>query len=402
MSKREPQSYLLVTTNGSDVELADGNESKFKRYWKMLTPYGEWVDPRGMSKPMKHDKNWAEKVVNNFKSGARGYIPVPLGHPQSPAELAENNKGELIDLEARDDGLWGKLEIRDENTAEKIEKKIIPDVSMGYDDDYQDKKTGKWIGPTLKHVGLVVQPYIKGMTEFEPVALADGACAAVLFSEGSVANNGETNKKEENTMETVEVKNERTFDVEVKYTNDEGEQTVTVKAGETVTVPKDQEEAVAKQIADAVDPAENSDNKDEELSEEQKKEKELADREAAIARQEAELAEKQANAEYERLLSEGKIVPAQKDAFIALSSKGSATVELADGVEKTVSVLLAELFEGAAKLNLDEQGNGDKDGDKGDEDKDVELSDEEKSLGDDFGNTPEEIAEFKKAQSESN
>lgn len=398
----QPHAYVLVTTGGS-VELADNKDNKFKRYVKQVAKFGDFVDPRGGKQPMKLDKTWADKIVGNFKSGVRGYIPVPLGHPQSDAELADLNRGELVDLEARDDGLYGTIEIRDPKTAEAIDTQQIPDVSVAFDDDYQDKKTGNWVGATLKHVGLVVNPYLKGMTQFEPVQMSDSAAAAVLFSD-SATGNGATNnnEKESNTMETVDVKNDKDFDIDVKYTTADGEQTATVKAGETITVPKDQEETVTKQIADAVDPEDKADNgadEDQELSEEQKKKaKELSDREAAIAAKETALAEKEAETTFATLLSEGKVVPAQKEAYIALSKSGSATVELSDGKSKTVSVLLSEFIGKAHKVSLsDEQGKDDKDGKGGDEEE-VQLTDAEKAYADDFGNTPEEIAEFKKSQ----
>lgn len=385
--------FVLVTTNGS-IELADNSSGRFRRYWKQIAEYGSFVDPHGGSEPIKLDRPWADKIVENFKAGVRGFVPVPLGHPKTDSELAEKNRGELIDVEARDDGLYGLLEIRDPKTVEQIDTKQIPDVSVAFDDDYRDKKTGNWVGATLKHVGLVVNPYLKGMTQFEPVQMSDSASAAVLFSEGVQ----QINNSEERTVETIDVKNDRDFDVEVKYTNADGEQISAVKAGESITVPKDQEEAVKKQIVDAVAPATDD---DEQLSDEQKKAKELAEREAAITVREAKLSEAQASAEFERLLSEGKIVPAQKDPFIALSAKGSATVELSDGAKKTVSVLLSELFKSAPKGRyLSEDGENDDDKNGGDTE--VELSDEEKSLAKDFGNTPEEIAEFKKSQQVNN
>lgn len=399
MSKQNhsPQSFVYVT-KGGDVELAE-HDGKFKRFRKMIAKYGEFVDPRGGKQPMKLDKAWAEKIVDNFKSGVRGYVPVPLGHPKTDAELAEKNKGELIDLEAGEDGLYGTLEIRDTETIEAIESKRIPDTSVAFDDDYQDKSTGKWVGPTLKHVGLVVNPYLKGMTQFEP-ALSEGASAAVLFSDSVEANgDNNNNEKEEITMATV--KNERDFPVEVTYTENDEEKKVTIEPGAEIEVPEDQVEAITKQITDAQKPEEEQEESGDgddggELSEAEKKAKELAEREAAAAKKEAELAEREANAEYERLLSEGKIVPAQKNAYIALAAKGSATVELSDGTEKTVSVLLSELFEAAPKGKyLSEEGAGGDDGGDGGDD-DVELSEEEKSLAESFGNTPEELAEFKK------
>lgn len=390
MSKtHNPRSFVYVTTGG-DVELAEG-AGKFKRFWKMIAKYGDYVDPRGGDEPMRINKEKAEKFVENFKSGVRGYIPTPLGHPKTDAELAEKNKGELMDVDAREDGLYGLLEIRDNSTAEAIEDKRIPDVSIAFDDDYQDKRTGKWVGATLRHVGLVVNPYLKGMAQFEP-ALSDASGAAVLFSDSVEANGDINNEKEEVTMGTV--KNERDFPVEVTYTENDEEKKVTVEAGAEVEVPEDQVEAVTKQIADAVKPDEGGEE-DEELSDEQKKEKALADREAAIAAKERALSEKEAEAKFATLLSEGKVVPAQKELYIALSSQSDTTVELSDGVEKSVSVLLSEFLEKIPQgFKLTEEGG--KSGGDDDNKEEVEVTAGEAELAETFGNTKEQLQAVKK------
>lgn len=385
----KPQSFVYITTGG-DIELADNTDGKFKRFWKMIAKYGDYVDPRGGKDPMQINKEKAEKFVENFKSGVRGYIPTPLGHPKTDAELAEVNKGELLDAEAREDGLYGLLEIREADTAEKIESKLIPDVSIAFDDDYQDKRTGKWVGPTLKHVGLVVNPYLKGMTQFEP-ALSDASGAAVLFSDSVEANGDINNTKEEVTM--GKIVNERDFPVEVTFTENDEEKKVTVEAGAEVEVPEDQVESVTKQFTDAVKP--EAEEEEEELSDEQKKEKALADREAAVAAKERELSEKEAEAKFATLLSEGKVVPAQKELYIALSSQSTTSVELSDGVEKPVSVLLSEFLEKIPQgFKLTEEGGSG--GGSGDEDEEVEVTEGEASLAETFGNTKEQLQAVKK------
>lgn len=397
MSTHNPllSNYVAITSDGA-VELAENKETKFRRFWKMIAGYGEFVDPRNPDKKMVLDKPWGERIVDNLKNGPIKKVPVPTGHPQTSAELAERNTGWLVDAEAREDGLYGLMEIRKQNTAEDIENGVLADTSVAFDEQYTDKRTGKIFRDVLKHVGLVNDPYIKDMTEFEP-ALSDGNLATILFSD-SEANGNETNK-EEKTMATVT--NDRDFPVEVKYQLENSETTATIEPGASLEVPDDQLEAVQKQVTDAVAP--DAGGKDDgtgdgsELSDEEKKEKDLADREAAIAKKEAELSEKSAEAEYERLLSEGKLVPAQKDSFVALSLQGSATVELSDGTQKTVSVLLSELIEAGPTLELGEKGKSGDDGKKS-EDDDVTLSDEEKALAKKLNISEDAMKETKKEE----
>ena len=191
------------------------------------------------------------------------------------------------------------------------------------------------------------------------------------------------------------VKNDRDFPVEVTYTEEGAEKKVTIEAGAEVEIPEDQVEGVTKQIADAVKPTEGGEGEGEGEDELSDEEKALAERERVVAEKEAKLLADQSEAEFDKLLSEGKVVPAQKEAFLALSSQTSATVELAEGESKTVAVLLSELLEKAPKIKLDdEEGH---EGEEGEGDEDVtELSEEEKSFAEKFGNTPEELAKFKK------
>lgn len=380
--------FIAITENGA-VELAENKETKFKRFWKQIAGYGEFVDPRGGKKKMVLDKSWGERIVDNLKNGPIKRVPIPTGHPRTSTELAEHTKGWLLDAEAREDGLWGLIEARDTDTAQKIEDGLIVDTSVAFDEEYVDKKTGKIFRDVLKHVGLVNDPYIKGMTEFEP-ALSEGSLATILFSDGSANNN---NDKEETNMSTVT--NDRDFAVEVKYKLDDSETTATIEPGASLEVPEDQLDDVTKQITDAVKPSEETEET-EEFSDEEKKEKELADREAAVAAAEKELSEKKAEADYERLLSEGKLVPAQKDSFIALSLQGSTTIELSDGETKTVGVLLSELIEHGPTFEFGEQGK-DKDDSKKPTD-DVKLSDEEKATAKKLNISEEAMKETKKEE----
>lgn len=364
--------YILINRD-TRIELAE-TTSKFKRFKKQICKFGQFVSPHGGDEKMVLDKTFAEQMKRNFDSGKYGVVSVPLGHPKTAAELAALNKGEMVEMSITDDGIDAVLEVRDEETVKAIESRNIPDVSMGFEMNYQDKKTGEFVGALLKHVGLVVDPYIKGMKQFMPLA---DEVPAILFSDSQV----NEERKDDETM-FVKVKNDRDFEVEVKYTVDGEEKTATVAAGAEIEVPADQEEAVKAQVADAVAPeaeaeTKNEDKSGDDLSDEEKKAKELSDREAALAAREAEIAKKEAEAKFEELLSDGKVVPAQKDAFMALSAAAGQEIHLSDNETKTVDNLLSEFIEAAPKVTLTGE-KGTDGGDGGGETDDVELSDEDR------------------------
>ena len=373
-------SMHVFINRDTKVELADNEGGKYKRFKKQICQFGEYVDPNNTSKRMVLDRLFGKRLKENFDNGKYGVVAVPLGHPRNSSELAAWNRGEMVNMELTDDGINAVIEIRDDETAKSIENRNIPDVSMGFEDNYLDKKTGKFVGPLLKHVGLVVDPYIKGMRRFVPLA---DEVPAVLFSDS------QDYEKEDKTM-TVKVNNDREFDVEVTYAVDGENKTETVAAGAEIEVPEDQAEAVKQQIADAEAPKDN--DKENELSE---REKALADREAVLAEKEAAAAKRDAEAKFNKLLSDGKVVPAQKDAFMALSEASSTEIHLSDDETKTVDTLLSEFIEASPKLNLtDEKGTEGEGNGGGDE---VQLSEDEQSLTD-LGLSEEDLKETKRQE----
>ena len=373
-------SMHVFINRDTKVELADNEGGKYKRFKKQICQFGEYVDPNNTSKRMVLDKLFGKRLKENFDNGKYGVVAVPLGHPRNSSELAAWNRGEMVNMELTDEGINAVIEIRDDETAKSIENRNIPDVSMGFEDNYLDKKTGKFVGPLLKHVGLVVDPYIKGMRRFVPLA---DEVPAVLFSDS------QDYEKEDKTM-TVKIKNDREFDIEVTYAVDGENKTETVAAGAEIEVPEDQAEAVKQQIADAEAPKDN--DKENELSE---REKALADREAVLAEKEAAAAKRDAEAKFNKLLSDGKVVPAQKDAFMALSEASSTEIHLSDDETKTVDTLLSEFIEASPKLNLTDEKGTDGEGNGGGDE--IQLSEDEQSLTD-LGLSEEDLKETKRQE----
>lgn len=373
--------YIFVNRDPK-VELTDSPDGKYKRFKKQICQFGEYVDPTNISKRMKLDKIFGRRLKENFDSGKYGYVSVPLGHPKNASEMAAWNRGEVVDLELTDDGINAILEVRDDDVVRSIENRNIPDVSMGFEMEYLNKKTGKFVGPLLKHVGLVTDPYIKGMQRFVPLA---DEIPAMLFSDSQVNNE----RKDDEAM-NVKVKNDREFDVEVKWQENGEDKTATVAAGAEIEVPTDQEESVKQQIADAEAPKDN--DKENELS---KREKALADREAVLAEKEAAAAKRDAEAKFSKLLSDGKVVPAQKDAFMALSEASGTEIHLSDDETKTVDTLLSEFIEASPKLNLTDEKGTDGEGNGGGDE--VQLSEDEQSLTD-LGLSEEDLKETKRQE----
>jgi hypothetical protein len=379
----------------SVVELDDG-----RRYRKQLVKFGNWVNPSDPRKKMVLDKTWAAQVVQNFKDKVLNKVPVVEGHPKTSGELLASTRGWLAGLSIEDDGVYGELDITASDTTSKIDNGLFDDVSISFDPDYLDKLKGDNVGPALLHVGIVNDPYLKGMKPFE--ALADKTKVIML--------------SESKELEVSKVKNDREFPIEVKYAEEGEDQITSVAPGAEVEVPEDAAEAVTGQIKDATAPEKTDDEKAaEEAAAKEAEEKAAADKEAADkaeaeakAKADAEKSEldktKEALADaqkkialgeadklYSDLLHEGKIVPAQKAAFIALSTAATTgTISLADESTTSLSELLTNLFKAAPKrISFGEDGA---DGDEAKTPYD-ELSEEEKAATERLGVTPEEYNE---------
>lgn len=350
--------------SGSVVELADGG----RRFRKQLVKFGAWVNPHDPNKKMVLDKAWAERVMRNMADKVINKVPIVEGHPKTSAELLQATRGWLDGASIEEDGLYGEMRILAADTATGIDSNLIDDVSVSFDPNYVDKRTGAEVGPALLHVGLVNDPYLKGMTPFQ--ALSDSANVIML------------SESKEHEVSTVSIKNEHEFPVTVKFDVDGKEETVTIEAGKEAEVPESAAEGVKALVSEAKAPAAADDEADRKAAEEKEAadkaaaEKAEADAKAAeeakanlselertkleLSETKAKLAAQETEKTYDKMLRDGRLVPAQKDTFVALSAaalEASTTVNLSDGTTKTFPELLAEFLEaGPKRVDFSEQG----------------------------------------------
>ena len=79
--------------------------------------------------------------------------------------------------------------------------------------------------------------------------------------------------------------------------------------------------------------------------------------EVKLAEQNLQLREQSADAHYDTLLSEGKVIPAVENEIKALYLNTTTEINLADGAKKTVGEILDSLFKKMPKIiNFEEQG----------------------------------------------
>lgn len=345
---------IFQLTSDESVELSD-DPKKFK---KQILKYGKWYHWGADNGVLNITESVVDNIVKNFNKKALENVYVPLTHTDDPSK----NTGEVVKLEKTSTGLDAVIEIRDDSIAEKIKNKLIKFVSASLDPNYKNKKTNEFIGATLRHVALVTEPYLKGMGQF--VALSDGETRPIIELDSEepnpynilksinerlekLENKLEKNMEIKETKPEVEVKETKTEEVKVEETKTE--EIKEEKVVETKTEPKEISVEEAKStyktcVADAMkggmampdaikkcksDIKENfiidfSEDTEEEISKEEEPSKES---EKEDKKQEVELAD--AEKEYDGYLKAGKMVPAQKEAFIKLFTSGKK-IELSD------------------------------------------------------------------------
>lgn len=131
---------------------------------KQILRFGQWNHPNAKDGVLNIDKSYAQKLVDNWSRSP--FAPVTRGHNADPVleqnpnlVITKNIKG----LEMDDNGVNAVLDI-DEQELDKYN-----DVSASIDENGVDHETNESIGPVLRHVAMVMNPFIKKLDPFVPL-----------------------------------------------------------------------------------------------------------------------------------------------------------------------------------------------------------------------------------------
>lgn len=319
-----------------------------KTYRKEILKTGSWKHPSAPGGILTVTQDYLSKIVDNFKYSP--FAPVLRGHVENiEAEknpdltISKNIKG----LNIEGDSLYAEFEV------EEKELDKYNDVSVSIDPDYINKETGKIIGPMLKHVAMVLNPYIKGMGSF--TALSENDNYFILLSEITDM------AKSKDITETVKLE-EVTEETKVEETKVEE---VAEDSGAKPEVQDTPSEVVGKAEDDVVDKVEETEETVESGADDEKEDKEevqasdevqnrILKLEQQLKDANLKLQEKEAEESYKTLLSEGKLVPSQKVSYMKIHSAMKGEIELSEGVKEDMSVVLSEFFKDAPRAVLTE------------------------------------------------
>jgi hypothetical protein len=327
-----------------------------RTYRKEILRAGKWIHPNAPKGILEVTTDYLKQLVDNFK--VTPFVPVLRGHisnieaEKNPSLILNKN---INKLSLEGNKLFAEMEI-DEKELDKYN-----DVSVSIDPEYVDKSTGKSIGAVLRHVAAVMNPYIKGMEGFTMLSENDKNILINLSEIQSMADEQtptilevelEETKVEETTVEPKEAEVEKVAEPEI---SEESKEEV-AETPEAVETPAEVAEEVVETPAEVVEevPAKDSEKTEVEASEEAVTQIKQLQEQLAQAR--LELSSREASDKYNVLLSEGRILPSQKEAFIALHENAKGTIELAEGTVSLSDMLVAMFHKNPVLLNLEEQG----------------------------------------------
>lgn len=295
---RTPGSILLL----SEATSQDGGP--IIREMQILKT-GKFYDPR--YKWFEVSEKVLSEMISNFKTGVRGVIPaLDYAHDSEGAAAGWIKELFLKDGEKGQKELWGKIELTPRG------QKTLADKEFGYlsadfDDNYQDNETGKKHGAVLLGAALTNRPVIKRMD------------SVVQLSESDIEKD-KLSKKEGDSMDQK--------DMEKKLMDAEKQLGDYKKLMEDNGV--DSVEGLMKMIADLKAKVEGMKPAEIELGDMKKQLSELKTKNTDLQKK-IDASEKEA--EFTKLLSEGKVVAAQREPFLAGDVKKFA--ELSQVVKTT-------------------------------------------------------------------
>ena len=153
----------LVATNESREFGFATNELSIDGEWLKISPYGDFPNKVGLQRIQKPDADAMVTAFNSLRGKlARGFLGLPIfvGHPDvQPGDYPDKRRyGKITELEARDDGFYGKVSFN------SLGKAVVDDGQFQFNSPtWYLKRDGKFVRPVeLISVGLTNTPQIPG------------------------------------------------------------------------------------------------------------------------------------------------------------------------------------------------------------------------------------------------
>jgi len=332
--------FQLNLSDSTAVELGEGNTFR-----KQILKIGKWHHWAADNGQLEITKAKISELVKNFKAGVLDSVPVPLTHTSDPAK----NTGVVKELIETDEGLDAVIEIRDESIVEKIRKGLITAISASFDPNYLLKKTKEFVGPVLLHAALVSEPYIKGMGKF--VALSDEFEGREIVQLEDIEFDVKASLKQVfDILAKVQKHIEKTDTVDVEAAKKKDGASCKMEDGSEGQMYDGECKPITKKELNGEET-----QTEEEVKEPETKVEETAASESEEVAPTADVSLSDSIKTYEEYLRQGKVVPAQKEAFIALCDSMKA-IQLTDSTVDVTSLIDGFMASQPKLVNFSEDG----------------------------------------------
>jgi hypothetical protein len=313
------EDLVIVPSNGDGyVKLARDKTGRLFR--KQILSLGNLRHPT-TGKQIVVDDTFAQTLKKNFEAGYCDIVQVPLANEKNEhTEDPTRNIGEVVDIEIKDQKIYAILDVRDTAHAEKLGKTYLGASAMMHL-DYTDTKTGTKVGPTLLHACVTNRPYLTGLENYEEIVAAtdkDQGAAVLLTTDVADV---QAPPIEETDMPEENVTPEAEPSLEDLLAALKSKHNIDVPALQAKAADGDTAAALSKTLVDALTAAgvvklsNNEAPSDEDVvgavADLAKDNVSLTDRVNRLERQDAEHA-------VDTLVGEGRVLPAQKPAFVEL------------------------------------------------------------------------------------
>lgn len=255
------------------------------------------------------DDKFFATMEKNFADGVCPIVQVPVvGDDNMHTEDPFRNIGEVVRLEHSGSKLYAVLDARDEKAAEKIGKTLLGASAM-FSMDYTDTRSDKKVGPTLLHVAVTNRPHVVELDDFEDLIAASAESSGENITLTSLKENPVTLDE---LLE--ELKNEHGIDVpELQTKAEQVEQAVALSAQLTSTLDKLNESGIV--ALSNKDGAVSNDDIVAAVAQLGEKNVELSAKVDTLVEDQKK---NKAEVRVDELVKDGFILPAKRDAYLAI------------------------------------------------------------------------------------
>lgn len=312
---------LVIVPSDGDGYVSLARHKNGRLFRKHLLNKGPLRHP-GTGDIIDVDDDFITRLKKNFDEGVCDIVQVPLANGKNEhSEDPERNIGEVVDLEVQDGKVYAVLDIRDPSHADRLGKTYLGASAM-LSLDYTNTKTGEKVGPTLLHSCVTNRPYVTGLDDYEEIVAAtsdssDGA--AVLLSDTAV-----TEKPAEETQmpeETTETVAEPSLEELLATLKDK--HNIDVSVLQAKTAENANQAQLSQTIVDALTNAgivklSNDDNDKVDNETVTAAVRDLATNNVTLTNRLSQLEHRDAEHEVDGYISQGRILPAERDARVEL------------------------------------------------------------------------------------